>query len=120
MHHMMFGLWYSDYGTIIDEFLPIIKEDGYDLFFNGHEHHLNYAFTPSKELLKYSIPWYKLWSRNDEVCHENMEIFPLNGTEKESRHIITEHGDRINQLTIGGSGQPLYKICDTHVKSSLG
>lgn len=105
MHHMMFGLWYPDYGTIIDDFLPLMKEYGYDIFFNGHEHQMNYAFTPASNNLKYSIPWYRLWSGgSNEQCEDNQEIFPQNGTEKDSRQTVTEHGDRVNQFTIGGGG----------------
>ena len=38
MHHPMFGLHYQDYQTIIEDFLPKIKESNFDVFFNGHEH----------------------------------------------------------------------------------
>ena len=38
MHHMMFGLHYSDYGDILKKFLPMIQKHKYDIYFNGHEH----------------------------------------------------------------------------------
>lgn len=74
MHHMMFGLWYYDYGAIIEDFLPLMK-NGYDIFFNGHEHQLNYAYTPAQETLYYKIPWYRMYQSQKEVCHNNQEVF---------------------------------------------
>lgn len=43
MHHPMFGLHYLDYEAIINDFLPRMEANGYDVFLNGHEHLMNYA-----------------------------------------------------------------------------
>ena len=38
MHHPMFGLHYDDYQSIIDDYLPLIQQNNWDVYFNGHEH----------------------------------------------------------------------------------
>ena len=43
MHHPMFGLHYQDYQAIINDFLPKISKAKFDVFFNGHEHLMNYG-----------------------------------------------------------------------------
>ena len=45
MHHMMFGLHYGDYTEIVDKLLPLAQRYKYDLFINGHEHQMNYAYV---------------------------------------------------------------------------
>ena len=51
---MMFGLHYLDYGAIIEELLPLLKKYNYDVYFNGHEHQINYAWTPIDKNLEYA------------------------------------------------------------------
>jgi len=46
MHHPMFGLHYDDYQSIIDDFLPLAKQNKQDVYFNGHEHLQNYGNNP--------------------------------------------------------------------------
>lgn len=53
MHHMLFGLYNVDYGTIVDDLLPLLKKFNYDLQFNGHDHHMTYSYTPSREDTQY-------------------------------------------------------------------
>jgi len=43
MHHPMYGEHYHDNGGIINKFLPLIEQHNYDVYFNGHEHMMNYA-----------------------------------------------------------------------------
>jgi len=52
MHHPMFGAHYSDNQGIIDHFLPMALANDYDVYFNGHEHLLNYAHVPKSGDLK--------------------------------------------------------------------
>jgi hypothetical protein len=47
MHHPIFGLNYPDFTVIIEDFLPLLKKYGFDLFINGHEHNQSYAYTSS-------------------------------------------------------------------------
>ena len=45
----MFGLKNPDYETIIDDYLPLLKQNGFDVYFNGHEHIQSYGFTGAKD-----------------------------------------------------------------------
>jgi hypothetical protein len=47
MHHPLFGLHYTDFTAIIEDFLPLLKKYNFDVFFNGHEHNQSYANTPN-------------------------------------------------------------------------
>jgi hypothetical protein len=49
MHHPIFGLYYTDFTAIIEDFLPILKKYNFDIFFNGHEHNQSYANTPNDQ-----------------------------------------------------------------------
>ena len=44
----MFPLHYpeSDYAQIVNYFLPMIMDAGFDLYLDGHEHLLAYAHVP--------------------------------------------------------------------------
>lgn len=42
----MFGKWYVDYVHIIDNYLPMLMEHGFDFYLNGHEHTLTYSNYP--------------------------------------------------------------------------
>ena len=53
MHHPFFALTYADYQTIIDDYLPILKNAGYDVHFNGHEHTLTYSRSTMSKKVKY-------------------------------------------------------------------
>lgn len=76
MHHMMFGLHYTDYGAIIDEFLPLMKKHNYDLFFNGHEHQMNYAYTPTDIDLEYHKFQPEVYETVETQCYDTVEVFP--------------------------------------------
>ena len=49
MHHPMFGLHYPDYKSIIEDFMPLLEEHGYDIYFNGHEHFQAYGYTHTND-----------------------------------------------------------------------
>jgi hypothetical protein len=51
MHHPMFGAFYQDYHAIINDFLPLIEKNNFDIFFNGHEHLNAYASVYKNEKL---------------------------------------------------------------------
>ena len=40
----MFGKMYADIDHIIDDYLPELLEHKFDLYLNGHEHTLEYAY----------------------------------------------------------------------------
>jgi len=45
-HHSLWGKWYVDYTHIIDSYFPMLTEYKFDVYFNGHEHTLDYAYYP--------------------------------------------------------------------------
>ena len=45
-HHPMFGKWYTDMDHLTGDFLPILLDHKFDLYLNGHEHDLEYAYYP--------------------------------------------------------------------------
>ena len=87
MHHMMFGLHYSDYGVILRNLLPLIHKHKYGIYFNGHEHLLNYAYTTIEELDtildnyeespdgQYHFKW-------RDKCFDAIEVFQEHGFEE--------------------------------------
>jgi len=46
-HYPMFGMHYDDIDLMVDNLLPMLRDYGFDVHFNGHEHMLNYAHTPA-------------------------------------------------------------------------
>jgi hypothetical protein len=115
MHHPMFGLHYDDYETIIGDFLPLIQDAKYDVFFNGHEHLQNYAHHPYDGKFKEQGPFEK----TDDSCMDTIEWFPENGPEKDTRFYEEMQYDSIHQLTIGASGKQTYPLCrDQYEKTS--
>ena len=134
MHHMMFGLQYSDYEAIIDKFLPLAQKHKYDLFINGHEHQMNYAFVkapPSGKIstlgqqsqrLDVSLNGTTNGSQNtqEEQCLQSTEVFPQKGPEERTRQITVPKGDRLNQVTLGAAGRETYPICPSNLVESQG
>ena len=45
-HHPLFGKWYDDMQHLTSDFLPILLENKFDLYLNGHEHDLEHAYYP--------------------------------------------------------------------------
>jgi len=45
-HYPLFGMHYTDTEMIVTHLMPLLKEHGYDVYFNGHEHMMNYAHAP--------------------------------------------------------------------------
>lgn len=45
-HHPLFGKWYTDFEHLTNDYLPILMDHKFDLYLNGHEHCLEYAFYP--------------------------------------------------------------------------
>lgn len=125
MHHMMFGLHYADYGVILDKFLPLIRKYNYDIYFNGHEHQMHYAYT-SPEEIDHILENYKVQPDGQfrkmpkDTCWDDVEIFPEHGPEEQSREVSLDQGERIHQLTIGASGKPTYPICQSNLDNSHG
>lgn len=75
MHHPMWGMGGPldrDYTTIIDDFLPKLVNNSFDVYFNGHYHDMSIAFhalankTHTKNI-KADSPF---------GCHPNAEWFP--------------------------------------------
>ena len=49
-HHPIYGKMYKDIQHIIDNYLPLLVEHKFDLYLNGHEHILEYAYHPYENL----------------------------------------------------------------------
>jgi len=73
MHHPMFGLHYDDYGSIIKDFLPIIDKYDFDVYFNGHEHLLNYATVDRNATFKSD---FTEAPKAPVDCNSSVEWFP--------------------------------------------
>ena len=43
-HHPLFGKWYTDFQPLTKNYLPILLKHNFDLYLNGHEHHLSHSF----------------------------------------------------------------------------
>ena len=119
MHHPMFGVHYTDNMHIQNDFMPLIKEFGFDAYFNGHEHMQNYAYfdfteSPSPIPRPHS-------DLGDIDCSVADEWFPQGGPEKETRE-VTYHqdGNRIHQFTAGFSGCAGYLLCQTGLEATIG
>jgi predicted phosphodiesterase len=110
MHHLMFGLKYSEYSSIIEQFLPFFMENGFDVFINGHEHDMSYSNIPSDPLTFFkNYRQFRVSTQDD--CHYSQEWFPQNGLEKTARQVAYRKGDKIHQLTFGLSGRSGYEMC---------
>ena len=91
MHHPLFGLHYNDYQSIIDDFLPVALENDFDVYFNGHEHLMNYGFYDVSGLAT---------DRNEGPiqtadCNSSTELF-MNGADEATRSVTTRQGERLN------------------------
>lgn len=119
-HHPLFGVHHSDSQGMIKEFLPHGRSAKHDIYFAGHEHLLNYAQIPTAVSEDY-VPiknkeqtwWQKLQEQigTDTDCHTNSEWFPRSDKSRRQTH---NQGSHYHQVTIGGSGKTLYKICKSH------
>ena len=87
-----------------------MKKYGYDVYFNGHEHQMNYAQVPMEP---------NQWkpSHKDKDCKGDTEVFPQNGPEKESRAMTFKKGEIFHEMTLGASGKDRYPICTDHETS---
>lgn len=113
MHHPMFALHYLDYSAIITDFLPLIQDAGYDIFFNGHEHLLNYG-RPKKGASPFPVEQTENFGDN---CTSHGEFFPNGDT---SRKVVFNQGDDVHQFTIGASGRDTYKMCQSRLDNTAG
>jgi hypothetical protein len=125
-HYPLFGMHYDDTEDIITTLMPLLKEHNFDVYFNGHEHQMNYAFAPDKlfeETKKETetISFYEklanlVINHMKKSCFSNYEYFgKFPEVRDEPRTVIFEKGDKLHQLTIGASGRGLYNICPKHL-----
>jgi len=49
-HHPLFGKWYIDYSHLVDNYLPLLMQNKFDLYLNGHEHTLDHAYYPYSQI----------------------------------------------------------------------
>lgn len=125
-HYPLFGMHYDDTEDIITTLMPLLKEHEYDVYFNGHEHQMNYAHAPDKifeetKIETEAIAWYEklanlVINHQKKSCFANFEYFgKFPEVRDEPRTVIFEKGDKLHQLTIGASGRGLYNICPKHM-----
>jgi len=45
IHHPLWGNFYPDidFANLVANFLPLLKDHKFDLYFNGHEHIMSYS-----------------------------------------------------------------------------
>lgn len=121
LHHPMFCLYYDDYVKLVEKLLPTLRTYGYDLYFAGMEHQMNYANFPLDQ------PGNGRTGRNisedineNTVCHKRSEFWIRGGPEKRSHTIVTSQGEYVNQITVGASGKTTYPICEWNMEMSHG
>ena len=56
LHHPMWGKWYPDFANIVSNYLPLLQEFNFDVYLNGHEHVLSYAYYPYSEVPEPIVP----------------------------------------------------------------
>lgn len=101
-----------DYAGINDVYLPMLREYNFDLYLNGHEHFIAYAYllkdTPLNEGSPY-LPKQKRLQQNNETCAYSIEYF-FNDT-THSRVEEWKQGEALHQITTGNTGKEDYAIC---------
>jgi len=90
-HHPMFALHYNDYHPILTSYLPLLLNSTFDVYFNGHEHFLAYAYVSTDDLN------YKetraLFNSDLNYCENSGEVFPTNEHDREE---TVKQGTRLN------------------------
>ena len=98
---------YDDTETIVTNLMPLLKQHNYDVYFNGHEHLLNYAHAPD-DLFKEPtyeteiISWYEkimnlIYDKDKKTCHNNFEFFPnLDPKDPSPRKAVFNQGDKLH------------------------
>mmetsp|Transcript_11171 Transcript_11171/g.18773 ORF Transcript_11171/g.18773 Transcript_11171/m.18773 type:complete len:385 (-) Transcript_11171:28-1182(-) len=115
MHHPLFGLHYNDYQSLINDFLPVALQNDFDVYFNGHEHLMNYGFYDKTSL---NPPREDIPSQTPD-CNNSTEIF-MNGSDSKTRSVKTRQGERLNQFTTGASGKENYQLCSSQMEKTQG
>ena len=121
LHHPMFALYYDDYVKIVENFLPILRTYGYDFYFAGMEHQLNYANFPLDEPGN-GRSGRKIDENIDSNtnCHKRSEFWIRKGPEAKSHTVIATQGEFVHQVTVGASGKTTYPICEWNMQMSHG
>lgn len=121
LHHPMFSLYYDDYVKLVESFLPLLRTYGYDFYFAGMEHQLNYANFPLDE------PGNGRTGRkidenidSNSNCHKRSEFWIRKGPEAKSHTVIATQGEFVHQVTVGASGKTTYPICEWNMQMSHG
>lgn len=126
MHHPMFGMFYQDYEAIIADFLPRMQRNSQDVYFNGHEHLLNYANIPAQvDVNQFTTPAAEQRSKiadDDHFygCQDKSTWYPRGGAEAATRKAEFFKGEKFHQFTIGASGRPHYDLCQSGLDDTKG
>ena len=85
-HYPLFGMHYTDTESIVTQLMPLLKEHEYDVYFNGHEHMMNYAHAPDSiftepiiesEIISAYQRFRNIFINKDkDNCFKNFEFFP--------------------------------------------
>jgi len=106
-----------DHESLIAEFLPRLRQNDYDVFFAGHEHMTNYAYSPKEEpvIQTEATAVYDILAnlivheKHEQGCFSDYEWFP-NGIPS-NRTLDFKKGEHIHQFTVGAAGKPMNKLC---------
>ena len=109
-HYHLFGKWYLDAAYLVDNYMPLLMDNGFDFFINGHEHTMLYAnyLTKDKAAVHQRIHDSVKTRKQSKNCEMDDEWF-YGTTARE--HVYTK-GDAIHQVTTGTTGWKLYGVCE--------
>lgn len=126
-HQHIFGMQFNENKIIYDEFLPLMKKYGYDVYLNGHEHLMDYSYiptrndtvrpkkkkdamppdkvqrrreyyTPIEKVKNFTWEWaYPCWTRREWFFEEDYPNINRNAESKK--------GDYIHEITAGACGE---------------
>lgn len=94
------------YAPINDVYLPLLRQYNFDLYLNGHEHLIAYAYLDNSTPLSNNYPRNLQSSEN---CASGIEYF-FNDT-SHSRVTKFRQGEALHQITTGCTGKVDYPIC---------
>lgn len=95
----------TDYAGINSIYLPLLRQYNFDLYLNGHEHFIAYAYLLNSTPITPYIPP----NQTNENCAYSIEYF-FNDT-THSRVSSWKQGEALHQITTGNTGKEDYAIC---------
>jgi len=113
LHHPMWGKWYPDFANIVSNYLPLLQEFNFDLYFNGHEHVISYAhynYTQVPKNYAHVPPQWMHYELSGYECYQDLESF-FGSASETTRRIEFKKGEALHQVNTGMSGFDSYSLC---------